>query len=391
MPGTDRQPRLSLLCYTFPHWHRTALNDRLYSPGWTEYQLMRGGRPWFAGHHQPRTPELGELDESRPSTWDVYDRLAADAGITGFIFDWYWYEQGPAFHEALEQGYLGGQQRQVGFSVMWTNHTWYRQLPTPGAPDVGDFQAMFGGTGQGARELQCEAPDDLVQARRSLNYVISRYLHLPGYTHIDGAPLLVVWDAARLLRLYGGGGTSDLVDWVRQRAADLGHPSLHLHATQAGMEAFDKLADCGFDSYGVYNPIFLAAAQRPDSEELIRYSDTVDDVIDHLWDEWDTMSTLPFVPAIGPGWDSTPRFLEPQRPDRPSRRSWPGGELVVDETPAEFGRLARAAIERAAASGNVVTIGCWNEWTEGQYLLPDTKHGQGMLRALRAAVRRARQ
>ena len=382
-------PDSEVLCYTFPHWHRTALNDRLYAPGWTEYRLMRGARPWFPGHHQPRTPELGELDERQPATWDVYDRLAADAGITGFVFDWYWYEQRPAFHEALEEGYLSGERR-TGFAVMWTNHTWYRQLPTPGAPDVGDFQAMFGGTGQGARELQCEAPDDALEARRSLSYLVARYFHLPGYTRIDGRQLLVVWDAARLLRLYGRDGTSGLVAWLRQRAADLGHPSIHLHANQAGMDAFGQLAECGFDSYGVYNPIYLAAAERPDSEELTSYGDAVDDIIAHLWDRWDAMSELPFFPAIGPGWDSTPRFLQPSRPQTPSRRAWPGGELVVGETSAEFGRLARAALARADPGHHVVTIGSWNEWTEGQYLLPDTKHGQGMLRALGDAVRSAR-
>ena len=34
----------------------------------------------------------------------------------------------------------------------------------------------------------------------------------------------------------------------------------------------------------------------------------------------------------------------------------------------------------------VLTIGCWNEWTEGQYLLPDTRHGHGMLKALARAL-----
>jgi len=35
----------------------------------------------------------------------------------------------------------------------------------------------------------------------------------------------------------------------------------------------------------------------------------------------------------------------------------------------------------------VMVIGCWNEWTEGHYLLPDTKHGYGMLRALESVMR----
>ena len=30
----------------------------------------------------------------------------------------------------------------------------------------------------------------------------------------------------------------------------------------------------------------------------------------------------------------------------------------------------------------VLTVGCWKEWTEGHYLLPDNQHGYGMLKAL---------
>src|SRR3954453_19191923 len=82
---------LTVACYTFPHYHRSAFNDRLYGTGWTEYMLMRGGRPWFPGHHQPRTPMLGELDERNPATWDTYSDLAVASGIDAFIFDWYWY------------------------------------------------------------------------------------------------------------------------------------------------------------------------------------------------------------------------------------------------------------------------------------------------------------
>ncbi len=98
-------------CYTFPHYHRSAFNDRHVGPGWTGYAVARGARPWFPGHHQPRTPLLGELDERAPSTWETYVRLAADAGIDAFVWDWYWYDGAPAFHEALEEGFLGARNR----------------------------------------------------------------------------------------------------------------------------------------------------------------------------------------------------------------------------------------------------------------------------------------
>jgi len=34
----------------------------------------------------------------------------------------------------------------------------------------------------------------------------------------------------------------------------------------------------------------------------------------------------------------------------------------------------------------ILTIACFNEWTEGHYLLPDNRFGYGMLDALAEAV-----
>jgi hypothetical protein len=59
--------------------------------------------------------------------------------------------------------------------------------------------------------------------------------------------------------------------------------------------------------------------------------------------------------------------------------------VAVDETPAAFEELVRAAVAYLRGRPDVppvLTIGCWNEWTEGHYLLPDTRLGYGMPRAL---------
>ena len=43
-----RKPdNLTVACYTFPNYHASALHDKIYGPGWTEYNLVRSARPWF--------------------------------------------------------------------------------------------------------------------------------------------------------------------------------------------------------------------------------------------------------------------------------------------------------------------------------------------------------
>ena len=131
-PEKLRKPDgLTVACYTFPNYHASALQSRLYGPGWTEYALTRSARPWFPVHQQPRTPLLGELDESKPETWERYKELAQMHGVDAFIWDWYWYDGAPALHEALEQGFLLARNRnKVKFALMWTNHPWDILFPT---------------------------------------------------------------------------------------------------------------------------------------------------------------------------------------------------------------------------------------------------------------------
>ena len=61
-PALLKKPEgLTVAAYAFPNYHPSALHNKLYSQGWTEYNLIRSARPWFDGHQQPRTPLLGGI------------------------------------------------------------------------------------------------------------------------------------------------------------------------------------------------------------------------------------------------------------------------------------------------------------------------------------------
>ncbi len=381
-----RPDNLTVACYTFPHYHRSAINDRIYGPGWTEYEYMRGCRPRFPGHHQPRTPMLGELDEREPSTWERYIDLAVASGVDVLIWDWYWYGGEPALHEALEEGFLRAHGRdRMRFAVMWTNHPWYYWFPTAGIPGIEDPQGNFGTANRGAREFLYPAPESPAEVWRSISYIIARYFHDPHYWQIDGQPVLVIWDVARLLRDFGVDGTRALLQELRAFAQKLGHAGIHFHTPQSSGSSVAQLEAIGFDSYGMYNSVLVAGNARPDEEELPDYGVVAADVISDVWPAVEAQSSLPFFPAVSPGWDNAPRCFETQRPTQPSREQWPGTLILVNETPQAFEALVRAGLAFLNQHPNtppVLTIGCFNEWTEGQYLLPDTYHGFGMARAL---------
>jgi hypothetical protein len=370
---------LKVACYTFPHYHRSALNDDLYGPGWTEFVLARTAQPRFPGHYQPRQPLLGELDERDPATWTQYNRLLKAAGVDTLIWDWYWYDGQPALHEALEEGYLRSQ-HQGTFAVMWTNAVWPIFMTTKHVDDTATWPFAY------------VSPDTPEETWRSLAYTVSRYMHLPNYLRMpNGDPFLVIYDAARLEAALETDGVRTLLDELRAFARKLGHTGLHIHASQGivsrldGFETYDRLETMGFDSYGLYNPIVIAGMERPEEEGgVFEYELLAEDTVSKIWPAVDARSPLPFLPCVSPGWDNSPRF--PQYDPSTRRR---GGLIAVNESPAAFEKLMRGAVDYLRERPDVppiVLVGCLNEWTEAAYLLPDTKYGYGMLEAVSSAL-----
>lgn len=55
-----RKPdNLTVACYTFPNYHVSALHDKIYGPGWTEYNLVRSAVLGSRGMLSLEVPCLG--------------------------------------------------------------------------------------------------------------------------------------------------------------------------------------------------------------------------------------------------------------------------------------------------------------------------------------------
>jgi hypothetical protein len=367
---------ITVTCYTFPGFHPSALNRKIFGTDWSEYVLMRQDRPWFSGHDQPKRPALGELDESKPQTWELYIDLATRHGIDVFIHDWYWYHQGPAMHEALEEGFLKASNcTNMKFAVMWTDHDWPRWVETY-SPD-GTF----------TRPITTQNPVHHVkEIYQSMAYCLSRYLHLPNYWRIDDKPVLVIFapfiigDVTR---------SRKILDDIRDLARKMGHKDLHLHASHGGLE-MKELMDLGFDSYAHYNPLGDVGNHRPVTEEVIDYPTLINDIVKIHWPKWNALRDLPFFPTVAPGFDWTPRMLPRTcSGGPPDRNKWPGCIILKNDTPKAFGDFVRAGVDFINANKvqpRILMMGCWNEWTEGHYLLPDLTYGYGKLEALAQAL-----
>lgn len=376
--NTSRPADLTVACYTFPNYHPSAIHNKLYGPGWTEYNLTRYARPWFPGHQQPRGPLLGELDESQPATWEKYNQLAKQHGIDVLIWDWYWYNGEPALHEALENGFLqSSNHHDIKFACMWTNHPWYILYPTLQTDGTPKYPASY------------PPPDkDLETCWRSLSYILARYCHYPNYWKIDGKPVICIWDPNNMEKSLGLPTSKKVLSDLQAYAKKLGYPGIHFHSTGYYSPNSREL---GITTAGSYNPLDWAADRfQPKENELADYEVAVADVATRIWPEEHNRMSVPYIPAVAPGWDSTPRYIQKNpRPESPNRDIWPACTIFKNESPAAFKAFVQAALVYLHQHPDVppiLTIACFNEWSEGHYLLPDNRFGYGMLDALAEAL-----
>ena len=372
--------RPTVLAYYFPSWHRDPRNAQWFGDGWSEWELVKGATARFEGHRQPRVPALGCRDESDPVVAAEDVDLAVAHGVDGFLFDYYWYDDGPYLSGALDYGFLAaGNNEQVKFALMWANHHLVDIFPSRSTDGAIPQQLKDGAVDRTAFEAMAR-------------FAIEHYFSRPNYLRLDLRPWFTLYDVANFVQSLGGVEEArDALDWFRAETERAGHPGLHLDAVLwsaaviptgsdsplTAHETFDRL---GFDSGTSYVWLHHYDAGKADFP-----TGSVDELRASAFAEYERYAGqlgVPFYPNVTVGWDSSPRTDQ----SVPFRRSIYPWTPVWDQSPAEFKaglELARDFLDRHRPRHPVVTVNAWNEWTEGSYLLPDTTHGHGFLEAIR--------
>ncbi|MFH1566864.1 MAG: glycoside hydrolase family 99-like domain-containing protein [Gemmatimonadota bacterium] len=380
-------PRPAILAYYFPNYHpNDRRNAAAHGPGWSEWELVRAARPRFAGHRQPRQPAGGYADESDPEVMAGKIDLAARHGVDAFVFDWYWYDDGPFLESCLERGYLAAANRErVRFCCMWANHDWQQIHPIRRAEAPGP-----GGTGPATLYPGRVRPETFEALTAHL---IRRYFTDPAHFAVAGCPYFSVYELGALVASFGdAAATRQALERFRARCREAGLPGLHLNAVVWGQpllpgesapsEPWELAADLGFDSLTSYVWVHYGGLHR--DQPTTPYEHCLETYL-AWWRGVRARLRLPYFPNLTVGWDSSPRCL----PSDVWQPAWgyPYTSVLEGGDPAAFGRACarvRAEMDAAGPSGPaIVTVNSWNEWTEGSYLEPDATWGTGYLEALR--------
>jgi hypothetical protein len=371
-------PEYQVAAYYFPQYHVDPRNERWHGPGWTEWELLKLARPRFEGHQQPKVPLWGYLDESQPDVAERKIDAAADHGVRSFIFDWYWYNDGPFLNRALEQGFLAAKNvERCKFALMWANHDWKDIHPHKRSAPV--HTLLEGGVTR-------RAFDEMV------DYVLEHYMAHPSYWRLDDALYFSIYELDTLVRGLGGiERTQAALQSFRIKAYLGGYGALHLNAVTWGLKRgaiqqnaseantlADKLQLDSFTSY-----VWLHDAPLPEfptvdyAEYLAEYK--------RNWNMAGALYRRPYFPNVTMGWDASPRTVQS---DVYENLGYPFTPVLVGNTPEAFRKAleeAKTCLDRWKPKPKVITVNAWNEWTEGSYLEPDTVHGMAYLEAIRDA------
>ena len=366
-------------CYYFPNYHTgDARNDLHHGPGWSEWNLVRGATPRFEGHLQPRKPLWGYEDEKQPAAMARKIDAASAAGIDFFIFDWYYYDDGPFLARALEEGFLNAPNTEkLKFCTMWANHNWTDIHPA---------------TRFSPRTVLYHGKVTRATFEKVAEIHLERYFPRPNYYTIDGAPYFSIYDLEQLMASFGSvAETKRAFDDFRVAAKQAGFPDLHLDLVAWGTPLLPGekavadlprlIGELGFDSVTSY--VWKHEARFPacGTMDYRRYAEQYF----AYYERARRIYPCEYYPNLTVGWDSSPR-LAPSEVWEPKVFNYPCGPIVTGRSPELFRDAARQLKEILGASEQkhkILNINSWNEWTESSYLEPDDLFGTGYLDVLR--------
>lgn len=287
---------------------------------------------------------------------------ATDHGINVFIFDWYWYDEGPFLESCLNDGFLKAPNNQkMQFYLMWANH---------------DVKRNYWNVHQynDDTSILWNANVDWKNFQAIVERVIRQYFHQPNYFKINGCPVFSIFSIHKFLESFDGNlaEARKALDYFREETRKAGFPDLHVQVTASGepnKTLVNHINELGINSATQYN------WGGPHPEDYMQWATRSMQRIE----KWSEALSIPYFTNASIGWDDTPRFPHKTAKD----------VVHYNNDPQSFATFLQKSKEYCDArpqQPKLITVFSWNEWVEGGYLLPDMKYGFGYLEAVNEVI-----
>ncbi|MGB0367030.1 glycoside hydrolase family 99-like domain-containing protein [Winogradskyella sp.] len=376
---TDEE--LTVAVYYFPNYHTgDPRNTKLKGEDWAEWELVKSASARFPEEHQPNVPAWGYNDEKDPKVMAQKIEAAVSHGIDTFIFDWYMYEDGPFLNRCIDEGFLKAENiNDIKFGLMWANHDWVDIHPyTRGEPQ----KLLYPG------KVSPERFEEIS------SLVIEKYFKQPNYWKIAGKPYFSVYDVQKFVEGFGSmEATKVAMDRMREKAINAGFKGVHwnlvawgqpiLPVEKAPKNTPELIQRLGFDSSTSY--VWIHHVELPETKTDYNY------VRDEYFKHWDMAKKdygITYIPNVTMGWNSTPRCA---KESEWAPVGYPFMNTIGNNTPENFKTALQMTKDKLLKDPNgprILNINCWNEWTEGSYLEPDTINGMAYLEAVKSVFKK---
>ena len=360
-PGIRTTNGYIVAAYVWPSCHDDSLARKyLWGEGTGEWEVIKQGDPRFEGHYQPKQPLWGYEPDNDPAVVERWIDAAVSHGVNTFVYDWYWFVNGPYLESALNDGFLKAQNRdKMNFYIMWANHTVaknYWNCRRYGDDDSILFSPVV----------------DWNDFRKIVSRIINQYFVQPNYLKFDNCPVMAIFDYDQLVKSFGSiEETAKALDYFRNEAVMAGFDGIHFQMNPGGGyrlsdEKIRKLTGL-VDGLGI-NSIAFYNMGGFDPDYLRHGAEAIG-----IRNQWDDAFDTPVFPTVSIGWDDTPRFPAKGAAD----------VTRFHNTPVSFGSYLEDYADAHPEQPKMVFVNAWNEWIEGSYLLPDRLNGFGYLEAVR--------
>ena len=98
----EENQEYNVAAYIWPSCHHDERFGEMLWPEKTgEWEIIKKGTARFEGHYQPKVPSWGYEMDDDPKVMEKWIDAATDHGVNTFIFDWYWFDEGPFLEGTL--------------------------------------------------------------------------------------------------------------------------------------------------------------------------------------------------------------------------------------------------------------------------------------------------